>query len=69
MLSKNIKFKNFNVKINSKKLKHDLQKILSEDNEILNSLRPTYKCNYNKKFTKGYKKKKSYLLLVWVVLY
>jgi glucose-6-phosphate isomerase len=56
MLSKNIKFKNFNNK-NNNKIKNDLQKILSEENEILSSLRPTYKYNYSKKLIKKYKKK------------
>jgi glucose-6-phosphate isomerase len=56
MLSKDIKFKNFNIKSNSKKIKNDLYKILKEDNEILNSLRPTYKYRYNKKLIKKLKK-------------
>jgi len=72
MLSKNIKFKNFNKKINNRKLKNDLKKILSENNETLNSLRPTYKNHYNRNLIKKYKKKKkkkiSYPLLVWVAL-
>ena len=57
MLSKNIKFKNFNKKINNRKLKNDLKKILSENNETLNSLRPTYKNHYNRNLIKKYKKK------------
>ena len=56
MLSKDIKFKNFNIKSSSKKIKNDLYKILKEDNEILNSLRPTYKYSYNKKLIKDLKK-------------
>jgi len=56
MLSKDIKFKNFNIKLSSKKIKNDLYKILKEDNEILNSLRPTYKYSYNKKLIKKLKK-------------
>ena len=56
MLSKDIKFKNFNIKSSSKKIKNDLYKILKEDNEILNSLRPTYKYRYNKKLIKKLKK-------------
>ena len=56
MLSKDIKFKNFNIKSSSKKIKNDLYKILKEDNEILNSLRPTYKYSYNKKLIKKLKK-------------
>ena len=56
MLSKDIRFKNFNIKSNSKKIKNDLYKILKENNEILNSLRPTYKYRYNKKLIKKLKK-------------
>jgi len=56
MLSKDIKFKNFNIKSSSKKIKNDLYKILKEDNEILNSLRPTYKYSYNKELIKKLKK-------------
>ena len=43
MLSKNIKFKNFNFRFNNKKIKKDLKDLLSDDNEIIKSLKPTYK--------------------------
>ena len=48
MLSRNIKFKNFDQKLNNKKIKKDLKKLLGENNEILRSLTPTYKYKYNK---------------------
>ena len=57
MLSKNIRLKNFNFKINNSRIKKNLKNLLSEDNEILNSLRPTYKYRYDKKLIDKYKKK------------
>ena len=69
MLSKNIKFKNFNFKFNNKKIKKDLSSLLSEDNEILKSLTPEYKYRYGKKLIKKKSKKKFLELLVWVVQY
>jgi len=56
MLSKNIKFKNFNFKFNNKKIKKDLKDLLSDDNEIIKSLKPTYKYQYNKRLIKKHKK-------------
>ena len=47
MLSKNIKFRSFNHKLNNKKIKRDLKNILTENNEILKSLTPDYKYKYN----------------------
>ena len=52
MLSKNIQFKNFNFKFNNKLIKRDLKKLLSEDNETIKSLKPTYKYQYDKKLIK-----------------
>ena len=52
MLSKNIQFKNFNFKFNNKLIKKDLKKLLSEDNETIKSLKPTYKYQYDKKLIK-----------------
>ena len=49
MVSKNIKLKNFNFKINNGRIKKDLKILLKEDNEIINSLRPSYKYRYDKK--------------------
>ena len=56
MLSKNIKFKNFNFKFNGKVIKKDLKKLLSEDNEIIKSLKPDYKYSYSKKLLNKNKK-------------
>ena len=56
MITKNIKFKNFKKKVSTKKILIDLKKLLKENNEIINSLGPTYKDNYNNKIIKKYKK-------------
>ena len=56
MVSKNIKLKNFNFKINNGRIKKDLKILLKEDNEIINSLRPSYKYRYDKKLIDKYKK-------------
>ena len=49
MLTKNIDFKNFNLKKINKSNKKDLQKILREKNSILDSLSTNYKNSYSKK--------------------
>ena len=56
MVSKNIKLKNFNFKINNGRIKKDLKILLKEDNEIINSLRPSYKYRYDKKLIDKHKK-------------
>ena len=56
MITKNIKFKNFKKKVSTKKILIDLKKLLKENNEIINSLGPTYKDNYNNKIIKKDKK-------------
>ena len=59
MLSKNIKFRSFNHKLNNKKIKRDLKNILTENNEILKSLTPDYKYKYNKTLIAKIKKEKA----------
>ena len=49
MLTRNIDFKNFKIKKNVQKVKKKLKKLLQENNEIIKSLRKTYKNSYNKK--------------------
>ena len=56
MITKNIKFKNFKKKVSTRKILIDLKKLLKENNEIINSLGPTYKDNYNNKIIKKHKK-------------
>jgi glucose-6-phosphate isomerase len=54
-LTKNIKFKNFRLKNSKKKIQSLFLKLLNENNQILNSLRKSYKDSYNKKDIFNYK--------------
>ena len=56
-ISKKISFTNFKNKTNTKNLDKILKKILSEKNEILDSLKPNYKYSFNKKLIDKYKNK------------
>ena len=56
MLTKNIIFKNFKLKKNTKKIKHDLKFFLKEKSILLKSLSANYKNSYNKKIISKYKK-------------
>ena len=58
MLSKNINFKSFNHKKINKKLKKYFSEIINKNNEILKSLTPNYKYQYNKKLIQKFKKEK-----------
>ena len=49
MFTKSIIFKNFKINTNNIKVKNELKLLLKEDNAIIQSLKPTYKNNYNKK--------------------
>jgi glucose-6-phosphate isomerase len=54
MLTRNIDFKNFKIKKNTQKIKKKLKILLQENNEVIKSLRKTYKNLYNKKLVKKY---------------
>ena len=56
MLTKNINFKNFLSKKNSKKIKNDLNVFLKENTEIYKSLSTNYRNNYSNKIIKKLKK-------------
>ena len=56
MLTKNINFKNFKLRKYNNKIKKYLGIILKENNEVLKSLRPSYKNSYNKKIISKFKK-------------
>ena len=56
MLTKNINFKNFKFKSKNKSLLKNLKILLKENNQIIKSLSPSYKNNYNKKTILKYKK-------------
>ena len=63
MLSKNIKFKNFKKVFIDKNISQNLKKILSQENEIIRSLAPTYQYSYSKELLKKYKKYKSIIVI------
>ena len=56
MLTPRINFKNFQVKINSKEIKKDINYLLNLNNELINSLKKNYKFSYKKKLIHKYKK-------------
>ena len=55
MLTSGISFINFNKKIKSLKLRRNLQSIINDKNEILNSLSNNYRDSYKKNFVNKYK--------------
>ena len=63
MISENISFKNFKLKHKNKKLKQKLTFILSEENEVINSLKKSYKNSYTKKLINKFKKSKNFRLI------
>ena len=63
MLTSNIDFKNFKTKNNTKKIKKILKKILQEDNEVIKSLRKTYKNSYHRKLINKYNKASNYRII------
>ena len=60
MFSKNFTFKNFIGKFPNKKIKTKLFEILSEKNEILNSLSSNYKNNFSQQQINKLKKSKNF---------
>ena len=56
-ISKNLNFINFKNKTHNKSLGKIYKDITSQKNEILNSLKPTYKYSYNQTLIKRYKNK------------
>ena len=52
-ISKNIDFLNFKKKFNTKNIKSNFNKIISERNEVIESLKSSYKYSFSKK---NYKK-------------
>ena len=73
MLTKNIFFKNFSEKKKNKKLSSSLKKnfkdLLSQNKNLLETLKPSYINSYKKKQLKNIKISKTLILLEWVVLY
>jgi len=56
MLTKNINYKNFITKSNTLKIKKDLNLLLKQKSEVLNSLKNNYKYSYSKNLIKKLKK-------------
>tara|TARA_A100001015_G_scaffold299401_1_gene383414 strand:+ start:3198 stop:4361 length:1164 start_codon:yes stop_codon:yes gene_type:complete len=56
MLTKNIKFKNFRFKYSNKKISVHLKNLLKEENEIIKSLKSSYKDSYSRKILSHAKK-------------
>ena len=63
MLTSNIDFKNFKIKKNVQKVKKKLKKVLQENNEVIKSLRKTYKNSYSSKFVNKYSKGTNYRVI------
>ena len=63
MLTSNIDFKNFKIKKDPKKVKKKLKKLLQENNEVIKSLRKTYKNSYNRKLVNKYNKGLNYRVI------
>ena len=63
MLTGNINFKNFKTKKNTKKVKKILKKLLQEDNEIIRSLRKSYRNSYHRKLVNKYNKALNYRII------
>ncbi len=63
MLTGNINFKNFKTKKNTKKVKKILKKLLQEDNEIIRSLRKSYRNSYHRKLVNKYSKALNYRII------
>jgi len=63
MLTRNIDFKNFKIKKNPQKVKKELKKLLKENNEVIKSLRKTYKNSYNRKLVNKYNKSSNYRVI------
>ncbi|MDC0943762.1 glucose-6-phosphate isomerase [Candidatus Pelagibacter sp.] len=63
MLTRNIDFKNFKIKKNTQKVKKKLKKLLQENNEVIKSLKKTYKNSYNRKLVNKYNKGLNYRVI------
>ena len=63
IITRNILFKNFNKKYSSS-VNSKLKFILGKNNEILNSLKSSYRYSYSKKFVNKYKKNFSILRII-----
>ena len=63
MLTKNIRFNNFSLKYSNKKILSSFKKLIKEENEIIESLKNTYKDSYSKKTINKLKKYTQVILI------
>jgi glucose-6-phosphate isomerase len=63
MLTRNIDFKNFKIKKNTQIVKKKLKKLFLENNEVIKSLRKTYKNSFNRKLVNKYNKGLNYRVI------
>jgi glucose-6-phosphate isomerase len=63
MLTRNIDFKNFKINKNTQKVKNKLKKLLQENNEVIKSLKKTYKNSYKRKLVNKYNKDLNYRVI------
>ena len=63
MLSANIKFKSFKVKKKTKKIQSALNKLLINQNTVLNSLSTNYKYSYDNKYLNKFKKSPNFRII------
>ncbi len=63
MLTKNINFKNFVIKIKKFQISKKLKLLLNQNNPILTTLRPEYKYSYNNRIISKFKKSSSFTLI------
>jgi len=64
MLTKNIQFKNFRLKLNNLNLKKDLKILFNKKNEILKSLTSSYNYSYSNKLVNKFKKKPNFIRVI-----
>ena len=63
MLTKNINFKNFVIKIKKFQISKKLRLLLNQNNPILTTLSPEYKYSYNNRIISKFKKSSSFTLI------
>ena len=63
MLSKNINFKPFKIKLKNGKIRKDLNFLINENNQVVKSLTKYYKNNFEKKDLLKYKKYSNFRII------
>ena len=63
MITKNINYKNFLIKIKNFQISKKLRLLLNQNNRILSTLRPEYKYSYNNRIISKFKKSSSFTLI------